>query len=179
MPANLSHFRDDQLLERVAQHNADAFRELYERYQQPLLTRALHFLNCENSAKDCLQDVFVSIWVKREALVISNLNNYLHQAIRFRALRCLKSSRHAIRLDDRPPRLTDSFHPSAALDYKELHLRLEARIHALPPDQQRIFLLHRDQGLTYAQIARRFGISVKTVEKKMSLALRFLRGYGD
>jgi len=179
MPTKLSHFHDDQLLERVAQNSEDAFRELYERYQGTLLTKAVHFLGCENSAKDCLQDVFISIWVKRETLVIGNLNHYLHQAIRFRALRSLQFSRLVASLDKRQLWHTDQFHPCNALDYKELHHRFETRIHALPPDQRRVFLMHRDEGLSYTQIARRLGISVKTVEKKMSLALRSLREFRD
>ena len=37
-----------------------------------------------------------------------------------------------------------------------------------------IFLLHRIEGLSYAQIARRTGVSVKTVEKQMTAAMAFL-----
>ncbi|HEY1199683.1 MAG TPA: sigma factor-like helix-turn-helix DNA-binding protein, partial [Niastella sp.] len=48
-------------------------------------------------------------------------------------------------------------------------------IQSLPPDEQEIFLLHRDGGLTYKQIAEQKNISVKTVEKKMSHALKEIR----
>ncbi len=37
-----------------------------------------------------------------------------------------------------------------------------------------IFLLHRLEGLSYAQIARRTGVGVKTVEKQMAAAMAFL-----
>lgn len=37
-----------------------------------------------------------------------------------------------------------------------------------------IFLLHRLDGLSYPQIARRTGVSVKTVEKQMTAAMAFL-----
>jgi len=47
-------------------------------------------------------------------------------------------------------------------------------ISTLPDDQREIFVLHRTEGLTYSQIAERKNISIKTVEKKMSLALRHL-----
>jgi RNA polymerase sigma-70 factor (ECF subfamily) len=175
MPHKLNEYLDEQLLEELAESSEDAFRELYERYQGSLLTKAVTFLGCESTAKDCLQDVFVSIWIKRQSLAITNLNHYLHQAVRFRALRWLERTRLAEGLEERLLGGAEPFLASAALECKELRARLERRIDTLPPDQQTIFLLHREQNLTYAQIAQKLNISVKTVEKKMSLALKSLR----
>lgn len=46
--------------------------------------------------------------------------------------------------------------------------------------QRLIFRLHREESLTYREIAERLQISVKTVEKKMSMSLRYLRAHaGD
>jgi RNA polymerase sigma factor (sigma-70 family) len=45
-------------------------------------------------------------------------------------------------------------------------------IAALSPQCRRVFLLSRLEGLTYCEIAARCGISVKTVEKHVSRALR-------
>ncbi len=51
---------------------------------------------------------------------------------------------------------------------------LRAAILALPPRWRQVYLLSRMQGMTYAQIARHCGISVKTVEKHMTQALAAL-----
>lgn len=48
---------------------------------------------------------------------------------------------------------------------------LRAAILALPPKCKQVFLLHRVHGLTYAQIAKRCGISVKMVEKHIHKAV--------
>ena len=48
-------------------------------------------------------------------------------------------------------------------------------IRSLPDDQLAIFNMHREGGMTYNQIAIEKNISIKTVEKKMSQALRHLR----
>jgi RNA polymerase sigma factor (sigma-70 family) len=45
-------------------------------------------------------------------------------------------------------------------------------IAALSPQCRKVFLLSRVEGLTYAEIALRCGVSVKTVEKHVSHALR-------
>ena len=175
MSPDLSACRDDQLLQRVAQNSASAFEELYRRYQPTLFTRALHVLGCENTAKDCLQDVFVSVWTKRESLRVENLHNYLHQAVRFRALRWLEYGRLAGGREERPGRRADTYVPSDILEYKEFRNRFETLINALPADQRKIFLMHREKGMTYGEIAAQLQISPKTVEKKMSLALKALR----
>jgi RNA polymerase sigma-70 factor (ECF subfamily) len=61
--------------------------------------------------------------------------------------------------------------------FKELETLYLQVIRTLPADEQEIFTLHRDAGLTYKQIAAEKNISVKTVEKKMSHALKGIR-YG-
>jgi len=49
--------------------------------------------------------------------------------------------------------------------------RLRETIKRLPPKCRQVFLLSRSEGMTYPQIARHCGISVKMVEKHISYAL--------
>lgn len=53
--------------------------------------------------------------------------------------------------------------------------RARAAILGLPPRCRAVYLMHRVEGLSYPEIARRCGISTKAVEKHMSHALRTLR----
>lgn len=70
--------------------------------------------------------------------------------------------------------------PSRHLEARDMLRQLEAAIMRLRPRTREIFLAHRVEGFTYAEIARRTGLSVKGVEKQMSKALlqmdRFLDG---
>lgn len=61
--------------------------------------------------------------------------------------------------------------PERILIASERLRRALATIDAMPPKRREVFLLHRLEGLSYAQIARRAGISIKTVEKHMALAM--------
>jgi len=52
---------------------------------------------------------------------------------------------------------------------------LQRAILALPPRCREVFLLHRFEGLSYRDIARRFGTSERTVENQISHALAVCR----
>jgi RNA polymerase sigma-70 factor (ECF subfamily) len=52
---------------------------------------------------------------------------------------------------------------------------MKAAVRGLPDDVRETFQMSRVDGLTYAEIARTLGVSVKTVEARMGRALRTLR----
>ncbi|ANH80617.1 hypothetical protein A8C56_06140 [Niabella ginsenosidivorans] len=63
----------------------------------------------------------------------------------------------------------------AVLQEKDLKEKLQRAVAQLPPVQKKVFLLSREEQLSYKEISSELSISVKTVEKHVQLALRFLR----
>ena len=57
------------------------------------------------------------------------------------------------------------------LESRDMLRRLEAAMMRLRPRTREIFMFHRIDGMTYAEIAERTGLSVKGVEKQMGKAL--------
>jgi RNA polymerase sigma-70 factor (ECF subfamily) len=57
------------------------------------------------------------------------------------------------------------------LESRDMLRRLEAAMMRLRPKTREIFMAHRIDGLTYAEIAEQTGLTVKGVEKQMSRAL--------
>jgi len=57
------------------------------------------------------------------------------------------------------------------LESRDMLRRLEAAMKRLRPRTREIFMAHRIEGMTYAEISERTGLSVKGVEKQMSKAL--------
>jgi RNA polymerase sigma-70 factor (ECF subfamily) len=62
-----------------------------------------------------------------------------------------------------------------ALLAAEVRQALAEALHAVAPGAREVFLLSRQRGLTYTEIARTLGVSVKTVETQMGRALKVLR----
>lgn len=61
-----------------------------------------------------------------------------------------------------------------ASDRQQLAL-MQAAVMRLPPRCREVYLLHRIEGMTYPEIARHGGVSLKAVEKNIARALRLLR----
>lgn len=65
--------------------------------------------------------------------------------------------------------------PHRQLEARDAVARLEAALATLKPKTRDIFLMHRLEGLSYAQIADAMDMSVKGVEKQIAKALVLLR----
>lgn len=174
----IDHFpgpSDEELVNLMRANQEPAFTELYNRFWESLYTRAYNFLRQEDAAKDCVQEVFIWLWQHRNAVAIERVSPYLHQAVRFQAIKMLNEQNKLVAIDERLSDLTLKILAEDTLQYKELRDLLQKILSGLPGDQQFIFNLHREGGLTYPQIAEKLGISVKTVEKKMTRSLKVFR----
>jgi RNA polymerase sigma-70 factor (family 1) len=168
---------DDQLLKQLYQNDEGAFAEIYNRYWKPLYTSAHNILQVREAAQDAVQEVFISLWKRRQDLQVDILQSYLHQAVRFQVFKAIRAEKTDQDFFNRLSLVSKDILFEDPVLFKELESIYQQLIQSLPPDEKEIFLLHRDGGLTYKQIAEQKNISVKTVEKKMSRALKELR-YG-
>jgi len=172
---NLTSNTDDQLLQLLRENDEWAFSEIYNRYWKPLYSSAHNILQVKEAAQDAVQEVFISLWNRRQLVKIECLPSYLHQATRFQVFKAIRAEKTDNNFFNRLALITKDILTEDPLLFKELDALYHQLIQSLPADEQEIFLLHRDAGLTYKQIAEQKNISVKTVEKKMSHALKEIR----
>ena len=69
----------------------------------------------------------------------------------------------------------ESYDIEEELDAANLRTHIESLISMLPPRQQEVFRLSRNEELSYREIAEKLQISERTVEHHISDALKFLR----
>jgi RNA polymerase sigma factor (sigma-70 family) len=69
--------------------------------------------------------------------------------------------------------------PDVICDGRKRLLHFEAGLHALSPRQREVFVLHRIEGYSFAQIAERLGITVSMAEKHAARALLSLGDWMD
>lgn len=174
MPA-YTNYQDQELVALLQHDDANAFTELYNRHWKSLYYTALSILQNQEASRDIVQDVFTSLWQRRGETEIEFPRTYLQQATRFQVFKAIHAGKATKAFYERLAGVSADMIIENPLLYKELEHLVRDLLDALPEDARTAFLLNRDERLTYAQIAEKMNISVKTVEKKMSQTLRHLR----
>jgi len=168
---------DQNLAGLMGKGDEKAFELLFRKYYQALCLFSKHLLNDDEMAEETVQDVFVKIWHKRENIHIeSSVKHYLFQSVRNHCYNQLQHKKirsqyvQKIILESQNEIKHDNYFIEPGLKEK-----IEKAVGSLPPRRQEIFILSREEGLKYKEIAERLNISIKTVEAQMGLALKYLR----
>jgi RNA polymerase sigma-70 factor (ECF subfamily) len=175
--------REHTLVARIRTGEEDPFAEVFTTYHERLCFFAESYVRSPEIAQEIVSDVFLWIWEHREEWrVTGSLASYLYGAVRHRAMDHLKHVRRVHRVHaaasllERSPGMGERpASPEEELHAEELTLLVEQTIQTLPERSREAFLLQRQHGLNYGEIARVMGISPSTVEKHMIRALRALR----
>jgi RNA polymerase sigma factor (sigma-70 family) len=128
----------------------------------------------EDAAPDLLQEVFLRTAKRRHLTVFNNPAAYLQRVARNLLIEYHHTRRRwaavIIPLEDHH----DAASPPEQLEHLEaqrLMQRYENAVASMPEKTRRIFLMHRVDELTYQEIHETLGITVKTVEYHMAMAL--------
>ena len=167
---------DHTLINGIRAGDRSAFRQLFDRYYKILLGTAINILKAEQHGKDCVQEVFLSIWKNREKLEIrSAVAPYLKRAVINRALNQIKAGKPFVdaetTLAEKPSQLTDALDDLAL---SELETALEAALETLPERCRMVFVMKRLEGMSQKEIAQALNISTKTVENQITKAMKVL-----
>ena len=161
------------------------FRELFLKYYEPLCAYAYRYVRQKSTAEDIVQEIFGNFWEKRSRIdFTSPVKPLLYTAIRNKAIDYLRNSgQREIELDDSSTglaldRLADRLiisQQEEEFDYRLLTERIRQCVEQLPAQCRKVYLLSRQADKTNKEIAALLGISVKTVEKHITLALSAIR----
>jgi RNA polymerase sigma-70 factor, ECF subfamily len=160
----------------LANQNLHTFEKLFRELFKPLCSFALKYVADLDEAKGLVHEVFVNVWEKFDTLDKDiNFKSYLYTAVRNRCLNYLRDRKKHVALEKVAEQEVQE--ENTSLEAAELEQKIAVAIASLPEKCREIFELNRGEGLRYAQIAEKLGISVKTVEAQMSKALNVLRDH--
>lgn len=173
----MENFNEKDILMRLRNSDKDALKQIFDAFYPSLCHYASHFVGDHDQSEEVVQDLFVRIWEKREQMEIStSLRSYLFRSVRNQCINLIMHEKvrqnHAQKIRD--ALIEDTAEENYFLE-EERSKAIASAIAALPEKRREIFLLSRQEGLKYQEIANQLQISVKTVETQMGLALRFLR----
>ena len=168
-----------ELLTRLKNGDILAFDRIYELYSHKLFSFVFKILKNESEADDIVQEVFVKIWESRDRLEdYKLLNSYFFTIAYNNSIDLIrKRINNKKYLEHLKNSAVINITPNAIsqIEFNELNIQAEKLIANLPERQRQVYLLHREKGLTYPEIAEQLGISKNTVENHMVKALKYLR----
>ena len=173
---------DRAALLRLKAGDPDAFAEFYGRHQ-PGILNFVYRLSGGNTilAEDVAQQVFLNFWTHRNdydlekplaPLLLTMARNAWLNAAKKEEYRKTASLQEDL-APSAPPRRAGQLDPR--LEHKEREEALERGLAGKVPHVREVFLLSRYHELKYAEIAQVLGVSVKTVEARLSKALQVLQ----
>ncbi len=177
-PDSLLPTTEQELIARIRVGEEWAFDLMMKEYQTQLYQYAVHFLHSPDLAADAVQDVFISIWERRSHLTITgSLQAYLFRAVRnasidIRKSELSRSNREGSLAGQSPTSSEDTAIES--IEWNEFSVSVRRAIDELPERSREIFILVRDHGLSYSEVAAALEISLSTVKTQMARSMNTL-----
>lgn len=156
--------------------DADAYKQLFLLYHLRLIQFSYSITKNRESAEEVVSDVFLKIWSNRKSLdKIENVHLYLYICTKNLSINSLKKQNRQklFSLDEAVVELKSLyFDPEQLMITSEMFKRIRYAVQQLPPRCQLIFKLVKEDGLKYKEVAELLGLSLKTIENQMAIALR-------
>jgi RNA polymerase sigma-70 factor (ECF subfamily) len=167
-----------ELTDLLRSGDRSAFAEIYHRYKFILHNHAWQKTRNEEEAQDAIQEVFATLWAKRESINIgTNLAGYLYNSVRNHILNTIAHKEVQTKYIVSIQKFTEE--QSVITDHRVrenmFKALIEKEIAALPPRMREVFELSRKQHLSHKEIAVIMGTTEQTVKKQMTIALKTLR----
>ncbi|MGV3504923.1 MAG: RNA polymerase sigma-70 factor [Adhaeribacter sp.] len=159
----------------IQEDSCAAFDQIYARYWSKLYLSAYKMLGDSQAAEDIVQEVLVSLWMRRRHLAIESLPAFLYAAVRYQVFKVMREGKVAATLFTETGKVSVVNEGEGALMEKDIDHLLNQGIAKLPGKCRQIFLLSRKEHLSTQEIARWLGIAPKTVENQITIALHRLR----
>jgi len=175
---NYKGFSDSELFDLLKNNDQAAYLEIYDRYKVILQNHAIRKLPEMDDVEDILQELFIDLWEKRANIhLTTGLGNYLYTAVRNRIFNLFyKRQRQTNYLNSLTSVIEKGeYVTDITLREKEFSEIIRNEINLLPPRMKEVFLLHRNESLTYKEIADLLGTSELTVATQIKKSLKTLR----
>ena len=182
---------DTELFLAVKKGDDQAFSRLFQKYFPKILNLIYRFVSDPQHAEDIAQEVFVRVYSGAKTFSPqSKFSTWLYKVTINRCFSDYKKTRREkerqvtesdLATDGQRDPLTLENHPSpqpspeAQVINTELQQSIQSALDKLPPDQKMALVLLTYEGLSYEEIARISGSSIKAVERRIYHARQTLR----
>ena len=173
-------YNERLLLQQIAEGNEIAFRKLFTIYVPFLQPTVRSIVKDADASDDIIQETFIRIWLYRDKLpAIENPRSWVLRIAYNRAFNYLRNRQthnKAVRFLSLSDHRTDAG-PDDVIAFNTLSKLVNTAVSNLPPQQNKIYRLNREHGMSIDKIATHMELSPQTVKNTLSRAMAFIRDF--
>lgn len=172
-------YSERELILAIAEHDPVAFQQLFASYYQQLYPQVKKITQSDPATEDILQETFLKVWINRDKLPeIENLRAWIlriayHLAFTFLRRQLLHERKVNLLIAGEETK--QGLQTEDLLSFRELKQTVGEAIQKLPPQQKKVYLLSREQGLKNKEIAKELNLSEQSVKNTLVRALKLIR----
>lgn len=151
------------------------YEGLYKEHAEKIVYYLYYKFGDMEKARDVVQDSFAKLWMNCSKIIYGAAKSFLYKIANNSSVNEYNHQKVVLKYKSMPQKSITNESPDFQMEEKEFMDKLNKAIGDLKEGQRTVFLLNRIEKKTYNQIADLLDISVKTVEKRMHLALKILR----
>ncbi|NEW85059.1 MAG: RNA polymerase sigma-70 factor, partial [Mariniphaga sp.] len=176
---SMQKFKDDHdAMLQLAEGNLDAYRFLFDHHFSDLCNFLLIYLHSKELSEDIALEIFTFIWEKRQTLHINtNFKSFLFAAAKNKAITLYKKEHQKIftQIENVESVMPNDSSSQFTMENNELRCLINDAIFKLPEKCRQVYLMAWEENMSYNEIAVQLGLSPKTIENHVGIALQKLR----
>jgi RNA polymerase sigma-70 factor (ECF subfamily) len=169
---------DSEALFQLANGNITAYRFLFDRHFSDLCNFLLIYLHQKDLSEEIALDIYTYIWEKRQTIQINTtFKSFLFAAGKNRAISLYRKEHQKIfsSIELCEASIPGDSSSQFIMENNELRNLINEAIQRLPEKCRQIYIMAWEENLSYREIALQLGLSPKTIENHVGIALRKLR----
>lgn len=153
----------------------ETFKFLFDNYFDAVRRYLFYRSGNDDLATDIAQDTFLRVWEKQIDIELKTAKSLLFKIANDLFISRYRRQQTAFNFFNTFEPTQKSITPEDEINYKQLKEAYEIALKTMPEKQRVVFLMNRIDEQTYKEMANHLGLSVKAIEKRMSLALDHLK----
>lgn len=168
-----------EIISKIKSGDKDAFSELYRMYYPKICGFIYKILKNKSLAEEITQEVFFRLWVNHQSLdETMSYDSYFFTIAKNISMDIYR--KNIVETSYQNYQLSRTTEPHAnettsQINFSDLQKLIKEAVDKMPKQQQLVFRLSRTDGLLNEEIARKLGISKRTVEKHISNSLKIIK----
>jgi RNA polymerase sigma-70 factor (family 1) len=176
-------YEDKYCLVKIKEGDEFFFNIIFEKYRNRLFNYLYKVSKSKEVAEEIVLDVFLKLWHGREAITeIQELDSFLYRIAHNKAIDFFRAAKRSPQLQEAVwEALTEisssTFNADAKLQSNNLQTLIHEAISQLSPQRKKVFELRHNEGLSYAEIAKKLNLSPNTVRNHLAASIEFIKLY--